>query len=288
MSQAAPPLPQAPPLPTDLPLPQARSLGRTSRTDAWWLEPAAVFLGLSAFIVYTTWAAFQGENYFYHGQGAHYLSPFYSPLLYGQTGEPYWIGLGTPSWWPGWLPFSPAFLILIGPAAMRFTCYYYRGAYYKSFWADPPSCAVGEPGFRGREYRGENSFPLIMQNIHRYVFYPAAAFVFILLYDSWRAMWFMGEDGGREFGIGVGTLVLLLNATLLGGYTFGCHCARHQIGGYLNRLSEAPIRSKCYACVSALNKRHMLWAWVSLVWVGLADVYVRLCAAGIWTDYRIL
>ena len=188
-----------------------------------------------------------------------------------------WFNAEQPSWWPGWAPFSPAFLILAGPAMMRFTCYYYRGAYYKSFWADPPSCAVGEPR---KGYRGENSFPLIMQNIHRYVFYPAAAFVLILAYDAWRAAWFHTDEGVR-FGIGLGTVVLAINAILLGCYTFGCHCARHQIGGYLNSLARRPIRSKCYSCVSALNRRHMMWAWISLVWVMCADVYVRLLASGV-------
>ena len=275
---------------TDLHLPQ-RGMGATSRTDAWWLQPLVVFLALSAFIVYTTWAAFQGTGYWADQGGAHYLSPFYSPLLYGQPGEPYWIGLAPPSWWPDWSPiaFSPAFLILIGPAMMRFTCYYYRGAYYKSFWADPPSCAVGEPR---KGYLGERTFPLIMQNIHRYVFYPAAAFVVVLAIDALHATRFtVVNEAGEEvvrYGIGLGTLILAANAYLLGGYTFGCHCARHQIGGYLNSLSGRPIRSKCYACVSALNRRHMVWAWVSLCWVAWADVYVRLVANGVITDPRIL
>lgn len=272
----------------DVSLPHQESVARfgaTSRTDAWYLQPLLVFLGLFAFIVYTTWAAFQGVNYFVDANGAHYLSPFYSPLLYGQAGEPYWIGPGPPSWWPSFLRFSPAFLILMGPGAMRFTCYYYRGAYYKSFWASPPTCGVGGP--HGGRYTGEARFPLIMQNIHRYVFYPAAAFVIVLAYDAFRAMWFVADDGSLHFGIGVGSLVLAMNAILLGGYTFGCHCARHQIGGYLNALAGHPIRSKCYACVSSLNRGHMRWAWVSLVWVGLTDLYVRLLSMGVITDFRI-
>jgi hypothetical protein len=32
----------------------------------------------------------------------------------------------------------------------------------------------------------------------------------------------------------------------------------------------------------------MLWAWLSLFWVGFADLYVRLCAIGIWHDVRIV
>ncbi|MHC4430135.1 MAG: succinate dehydrogenase, partial [Planctomycetota bacterium] len=256
------------------------------RTDAWWLQPLLVLLALSVFVVYTTWAAFQGEHYFYHGGGAHYLSPFYSPLLFGEAHEPRWFGSTQPGWWPGFIPFSPALLILAGPAAMRFTCYYYRGAYYRSFWADPPACAVGEPR---RTYLGENSFPLIMQNIHRYVFYPAAAFVMVLAWDGLRSFWFSPEGSGVHFGIGIGSVMITLNALFLGFYTFGCHCARHQIGGYLNELSKRPLRSKCYACVNALNKRHMFWAWVSLGWVMVTDLYVRLLSMGVIpTDPRFV
>jgi hypothetical protein len=43
-------------------------------------------------------------------------------------------------WWPAALPFSAALLILWAPGGFRFTCYYYRGAYYKAFWQDPTAC----------------------------------------------------------------------------------------------------------------------------------------------------
>ncbi|MDQ3117238.1 MAG: succinate dehydrogenase, partial [Verrucomicrobiota bacterium] len=52
-----------------------RSFGQTMRPDSWWAQPLVIFLGLGAFVVYSTWAAFQGQNYFY----GPYLSPFYSP-----------------------------------------------------------------------------------------------------------------------------------------------------------------------------------------------------------------
>ncbi|HJM17854.1 MAG TPA: hypothetical protein QGI59_05055, partial [Candidatus Poseidoniia archaeon] len=46
----------------------------TARTDNWWLQPLVVFLGLSTAVIYMTWAAFQGNNYFYDGEdGASYL-----------------------------------------------------------------------------------------------------------------------------------------------------------------------------------------------------------------------
>ncbi len=182
--------------------------------------------------------------------------------------------------------FSPALIILPFPGLFRVTCYYYRGAYYKAFWADPPSCAVGEPRKR---YWGEASFPLIMQNIHRYFLYAALFIVVALLIDVYKALWFTDPVTGQtSFGIGVGTLILAVNATLLGGYTLGCHSLRHIIGGYRDRLAGSPVRKRAYDCSSCLNRGHMRWAWLSLFSVMFADIYVRLCAMGIWTDFRLL
>src|SRR5262245_2576819 len=42
-----------------------RGFGRTARQDAWWVQPLVVFLALSTFVVYATWAAFQGDHYTY-------------------------------------------------------------------------------------------------------------------------------------------------------------------------------------------------------------------------------
>lgn len=261
-----------------------RKFGETSRSDLWWLQPLTVFTILSSFVIYASWAGMQGANYFFDGGGAHYLSPFYSPLWYGTENAPRIIAATQPSWWPGFLPFSPAILILAGPAGMRVTCYYYRGAYYKAFWADPIACAVGEPR---KGYWGENRLPLILHNAHRFFFYVACLFVFVLMYDAFKAYFFTAADGSHAFGIGVGSIVLTLNAVFLGGYTFGCHCSRHLFGGKLNCFSKAKVSKACYDCVSTLNRKHMVWAWVSLVWVGFSDVYVRLCAMGIWSDWRI-
>jgi hypothetical protein len=270
-------------------LPKQRGFGETTRPDAWWLQPLAVFLGFSAFIIYSTWAAFQGVgdmhnhtcSYWYggiSGHGANYLSPFYSPEFWGTS--PHAIGK-LPSWWPGWAPFSPAFLILWIPAGFRFTCYYYRGAYYKSFWADPINCAVGEPR---KTFLGERYFPLIIQNVHRYFFYLAFLFIILLSHDAWKAMWFTDLTGQAHFGIGVGTIVLTLNAVFLAMYTFGCHSLRHLIGGFLDSKTKSPTCAKGYNCVSCLNRKHMMWAWISLFWVGFTDVYVRLCATGHISD----
>ena len=162
----------------------------------------------------------------------------------------------------------------------RLSCYYYRGAYYKSLWADPPSCAVGEPRKR---YLGERHLPLVLQNVHRYFLYAAIVLIVILTREPVKAFRF--ED---RFGIGVGSLVLTANAVLLAGYTFGCHSLRHQVGGRLDQMGRRPARAKVYDGVSCLNRRHMLWAWMSLLWVAFADLYVRLCSMGIWHDLRLL
>jgi hypothetical protein len=254
----------------DVPL-RNGGFGSTARKDTWWIEPLLVFLGFSAFIVYSTWAALQGNHYDLPGTG--YLSPFYSPLLMTTK----------PGWWPAFLPFSAAMLILWAPGGFRFTCYYYRGAYYKAFWADPPSCAVGEPR---KTYWGERKFPLIIQNIHRYFLYLALIFIVILTMDAFRAMWFDGPTG-KTFGIGLGTLVMIVNPILLGCYTLGCHSLRHLVGGRLDAMSQAPTRKAAYDCVSCLNRRHMLWAWMSLFWVGFTDIYIRMCSMNIWHDVRI-
>jgi len=257
-----------------------RGFGETRRRDWWWIEPMTVFIVFGGFVAYATWAAFQNAHYTY----GPYLSPFYAPELFGDSPHA-WFG-PKPEWWPALVPFSPALLILPFPGLFRFTCYYYRGAYYKAFWMDPVSCTVGEP--RGTSYWGERTLPLVMQNIHRYFAYVAVIFLLFLSYDVWLALWFTSPATGQtEFGIGVGTLVLAVNVVLLSSYTLGCHSIRHLVGGVKDEISASSVRSACYNCSSMLNGRHMLFAWCSLFSVALSDVYVRLCSMGILTDVRI-
>ena len=206
------------------------------------------------------------------------------------------------SWpeWLSWLPGqSPAWLILIFPLSFRFTCYYYRKAYYRAFALNPPACAVqpiqGIPSKvsaitngninafnSGERYDGERGL-LIFQNIHRYAMYFAVIFIFILSYDAFLSFF---NDG--RFGVGVGTFVLTLNPILLGCYTFGCHSIRHLLGGNLDCYSCSMYKDKVthssWKIVTFLNRRHQLFAWLSLVWVGLSDVYVRLVSMGIIND----
>jgi hypothetical protein len=239
------------------------TFGATMRRDAWWLEILPVVIVLGGFGVYATWRAF--ENDFY--EWGPYLSPFYSPLI-------------KPAWWP----FSPAILILGGPLGFRATCYYYRKAYYRAFFLDPPACAVGEP--RGHGYRGEAAFPLILQNVHRYFLYIALVFLVILWYDAIHAFWFNGR-----LGVGVGSLVLLTNIVLLSLYTFSCHSLRHIVGGKVDCFSCVTLgsaRHTAWRGASFLNSHHMLFAWLSLFSVGLCDLYIRFVASGAIRDLRLL
>ncbi len=84
--------------------------------------------------------------------------------------------------------------------------------------------------------------------------------------------------------------VLFFNVITLTAFTFGCNSCRHLIGGQLNCFScscTTRTRYKLWRGVSVLNLKHMEWAWVSLFAVGFADLYIRLCAMGIWHDVRL-
>lgn len=287
----------------------ARGFGATARRDAWWAGPLATFLGLGAFLVYAHivlfWGYFFGHPYFEVRQDrpnfagpavAPYLAPFHAPLLFDATSSHAWFHEAKPSWWPSWLHFSSAMVILIFPAGFRLTCYYYRKAYYRSFWADPPGCAVGEPR---KSYWGENRWPLLIQNIHRYFMYFALLFLLLLGWDALLSLWWPKVEGntvtGHTLGMGLGSLIMLVNVVFLTGYALGCHSLRHLLGGRLNCFS-CPMANgggyqtrsgyKAWKLSTWFNERHMLWAWLSLTSVGFTDFYIRMCAMGVWNDVR--
>jgi hypothetical protein len=244
-------------------LPVVDGLGQTLRKDNWWLGPLVTFAVLSGFVVYATFRAFEGDHY----RWGPYLSPLASP--YFET-----KGLGIPL-------LTPAILILPFPGLFRFTCYYYRKAYYRSFGMLPPGCAVGarSPG----KYNGERKL-LIFQNLHRYAMYFALLFLVFLWHDFVESMiW------DEHLGMGLGSVTLLLNCTFLSLYTFSCHSFRHFVGGSVDSYSETPfgmLRHRIWSVVSKLNINHMAFAWISLFGVILCDVYIRSCATGAIQDIR--
>ncbi|HEY4015471.1 MAG TPA: hypothetical protein VGM06_19130 [Polyangiaceae bacterium] len=248
-------------------LPIASAAG-TLRKDNWWLGPAVTVFVLLAFVAYATWRTFEGAFY----EKDAYLSPFYSPLFDVAWAKS--LGLGF---------MTPAMLILPGPLSFRFTCYYYRKAYYRAFAWDPPACAVGERS--AHKYNGETKL-LIFQNLHRFALYVAILFLVVLWKDAVVAV--VGWKDGVH--VGLGTLVMIANVVLISAYTFGCHSFRHLVGGGVNSYSTATLgafRHKLWKLVTVLNERHMLFAWCSLFSVGLTDFYIRMVATGALTDVRL-
>ncbi|HTB09816.1 MAG TPA: hypothetical protein VK704_08415 [Acidimicrobiales bacterium] len=248
----------------------------TVRQDRWWIQPVVTVSILTAFVIYSTWAAFQNKNYFVGANlNRDLISPFYSPCLGGSCVP----GAKFAFTWNAWT-ISPAILILIFPLGFRLTCYYYRRSYYRAFWWSPPACAVADAH---GSYSGETRFPLIMQNAHRYFFYFGLIFNGLLTYDAVLAF----HQPGIGWGVTVGTIVLVVNATLLWLYSLSCHACRHLCGGQVKSFKKHPLRYRFWKIVTPLNAKHMNFAWASLVFVAGTDIYVRLVASGAITDYRL-
>ena len=255
-----------------MPAPRRATIAaRTLRTDRWWFQPLITVVALVLFIVYSTFRAFQNAHYF----AEPYISPFYSPCLTtaceGDTFPKLFTG-------PSWI--SPAIYILIVPLGFRLTCYYYRKAYYRSFWLSPPACAVAEPH---RRYTGETRLPLLGQNIHRYAFYAGAGLQRDP--DLRRRPRLPGRDrrvgahgpghagaaGERGAALAVLAVVPLVPAH-----------RRRPAQLLLAASAAVPVLDG----VSRLNANHMKFAWVSLFSVAFADFYVFLLATGTISDLR--
>ena len=247
---------------------------RTLRTDNWLKAPIWTDLGFAAFVIYATVRAFM-QDHFYVEQ-YNYLTPFYSPCVVNYDAA---TGSGCPAgaahfgtflpdvWFLPYAALSLPFLLLF-----RLTCYYYRGAYYRTVWQSPTACAVAEPHAK---YTGETRFPLIIQNTHRYFFYIAGIISIINTYDAVMAMF--PHDGFR---FGIGNAILWINVILLWTYTVSCHSCRHVAGGRLKHFSKHPVRYWMWTQISKLNTRHKLYAWITLGTLMFTDFYIM--AVSIW------
>ena len=254
----------------------------TMRSDRWWVEPLATAIGLVFLFGYLTYRAFDATYVWFDP----YISPTVAPPLFTPaSGYPGAVPVdhamfgAFPAWWPGWLPQSPAFFMPATAIAFRFTCYYYRGAYYRSLFLTPPNCAVRGVSSR---YRGEKT-ALLFQNLHRYTLYGALVLLFFLWWEGLAAFF---RDG--RVGVGVGTVVMLVNAALLSGYTFGCHSWRHLIGGRQDCFTcdgRATTGYRLWRNASWFNARHKAFAWLSLVWVCFTDFYIYLVSTGTIRDF---
>jgi hypothetical protein len=267
ISRPVDPRPAPPPKPRGT---ASVGFGVTSRLDPWGVKPVLIALGLTTFVVYALVTAFLLTPVFgipYEADG--YLSPFFSPLI-------------APTWLPWW--FSPAILILWIPLGFRTTCYAFRRAYYRSYFADPPACAVGEPVMH-RRYSMEAAFPFILQNLHRFFLYLQFVPLFFLWIDGLTAL-----HPGDSWRFGLGNVILFVDLALLTGYSFSCHSLRHFVGGRLDCFSctaRIRTRGRLWRSLTVLNGYHIpLGAW-SLLGVLTADLYIRMLAAGVFVDPAI-
>ena len=214
---------------------------------------------------------------FFPGTYEDYVSPFYSPPV------------GRPEWLP-WFITAPLFILWI-PLGFRVTCYYYRKAYYRAFFWDPPACQASAQRFDRpwtddkEAYKGERAL-FVLNNVHRYFLYASFVVVAFLWYDT--ILTFFPEG---SFGVRVGSIIWLVNVGLVSAYTFSCHSLRHLIGGgrdCYTCVRGGNARRKLYNGVSRLNTKHPQWAWYSMFSLLITDVYFRLIQSGVIPDLTIL
>tara|TARA_B100000579_G_scaffold368404_1_gene329282 strand:- start:407 stop:1249 length:843 start_codon:yes stop_codon:yes gene_type:complete len=253
----------------------------TFRTDRWWIQPLIMAIILTGFGIYTIFVLllehgspllFDGEYkdklIYYEDNGAHYISPISSP---GPNAVPevikeFWM-------WPATL------LFIWAPLGFRATCYYGRRVYYRAMFANPIAVAVDKPI---KSYSGENSFPFILQNAHRYFLYLAILLAILHIYHAIDSFIFAGQ-----FGIGLGSLLLTIDALFLSLYVSSCHSLRNLVGGNIDCISCANYaKKKGTSWVGYLNQFHGTFFWISLISIMVADFYIRIYL-GMWDNPEI-
>ena len=255
----------------DVPLVRSQ-FAQTSRADNWWVQPLVVFLGLSAFIVYSTWAALQGQHYRF----GPYLSPLYSPELFGdplhawfgiKAGLDAGVGYGRDAH-PVGAGRLPRHLLLLSRSVLQ--------------------SLLGRPSLlhRGRAAQDVSWGTLVSSHLAKYSSLFSLPGVGVSRH-SWPATCGMGSGLTATSASVLVRLVLLANVTLLSCYTFGCHSLRHLVGGFRDRLSGAPVaRRSTTASVVSIAATCCLPGAACSGW-RLPILYVRMCSMGVWTDWRI-
>ena len=235
------------------------------RNDSWRVMPFLQGAFLIFFGFYAFWAvALDYTHAFVDVGSVHFVSPFFNPDI-------------EVSWWPEGL--SPGLLLIWAPLGFRATCYYARKVYYRSFFWDPPGCAIAEAKAQEGEYRGENKAPYILNNIHRYFFLIAFVLAIIHAAEFIRLVFTGGFSSGSA---AIATIILGIDALFLALYVLSCHSCKHIVGGSLNRTRGSPLRRfrfKSWKFVKKLNVNHGAYFWLSLTTILLADMYIRFILA---------
>ena len=210
---------------------QRQGFGETMRRDAWWGQPLLTLVVLGSFVVYATWAAFQGEHYNSARISRRSTRRSCSAMAACWFGPEAGLVAGLAALFAGAAdPLGarrvPRYLLLLprrvlqgvlgGPAVVR-----------RRRAAEELSAARTRSRSSSRTSTGTFCISRCSSSCSRVGRVEGA-----LVRRS--------ATGRTEFGIGVGTLVLAVNVVLLGGYTFGCHSLRHLVGGRLDQLSKRP------------------------------------------------
>ena len=178
--------------------------------------------------------------------------------------------------------YSPTVLIVPIPGLFRLTCYAYRKDYHRHLFHHPMGCDNPERSEKhSQKYTGERNAVFQFENLHRYFLYAGISLLPFFYYDFYYALTHYPTGG---IVLTLGSLVILGNALTLTAWTLSCHAFRHLIGGNID----------CYSCVAAgkprkkifdfqtkWNAHHEAFAWISLLTIILADLYIRAVIAGL-------
>ena len=180
--------------------------------------------------------------------------------------------------------YSPTVLIVPIPGLFRLTCYAYRKDYHRHLFHHPLGCANPDrDDATKRQYTGERNAFFQLENLHRYFLYAGIILLPFFYYDFYVSLAF--QDSLR-----IGSLVLLANALALTAWTLSCHAFRHLIGGNIDCYSCKPAgatRKKIFDVQTWWNARHEMIAWISLLTIFFADLYLRALSAGLPVDYLL-
>lgn len=234
----------------------------TWRLDNWWAQPVTLVAALTLFVIYSTYRVYtMGTDPVVANHGYHYQSPFVAMDF----------TFLVPDAVTAVVPFLayPGMLLLPIAGGFRFTCYYFRRAYYRSFVARPAACAT--EAWSGKDYKGETRL-MVFQNLHRYFMYAAIVMWALHAIGLVRDIF----HGGHVY-LGIGTVLLAADVILLGGYVFGCHAFRHLIGGRVDCFSCSSVNESSHSMwggVTKLNQKHAFFALASMASIVIADLYL--------------
>lgn len=176
--------------------------------------------------------------------------------------------------------YSPTILIVPLPGLFRLTCYAFRKSYHRHLFHHPLACQNAErEDVHSQRYTGERNAIFQFENLHRYFLYAAIAILPFFYYDFYHAVTYTGS-----FALTLGSLVLLGDTLAVTAWTLSCHAFRHLIGGNIDCYSCVPAgksRKSIYNVQSWWNSHHEALAWISLLSIIFADLYVRGVVAGL-------